>query len=197
MNVEEQLPLIKELKTIIDQKVPDEDYQQQVDRWNHYREALYKVQMQCQILDLRFRQKMVTSYSERRMRNTRKIGAVAAVVAALVVMGMSLFSMTLPKFIPLNSIAVTGCFVFVYAVALGIFTMLNSGKLPEKVKFSVSASIRYDEQFYVQRFLRGMQRERKDPKIDLPPLTMEIPQTWLKQQALLKIMGTMNEAKLS
>lgn len=186
----EQLPLLQELHGIVQEKVPDEDYQQQVDRWNRYQEALFKVQSQCEALNLRFRRRINSSYRQRRLTNI-KYGMAVGLFAASLVALVSILTVGPSWF----TIASAGL-IFTYITIASSGIMVNAGKLPEKIKFSVKASIRYDEQFYVQRFIRGMNRERRDPVIELPELTMEIPYTWLKQQALLKIMGAMKEVKL-
>ena len=191
----EQVPLLQDLKKIADREVPAEDHQQQVDRWNEYMEALFKVQAQCQVLNLRFRRTIKTSYSARRMRNFKYAGGIAALVGALTFLGATLISLTSPDPVPILGIAAPSIFAFFYsAFIVGAITM-NMGKLPEKLQFTVKATIRYDELFYVQRFIRGMQRERKDPVITLPTLTMEIPHAWAKQQSLLKIMDAMQGIK--
>jgi hypothetical protein len=46
--------VIQELQAIAQEKVPDEDYQQQVDRWNRYQATLDKVARSAQLSDFRF-----------------------------------------------------------------------------------------------------------------------------------------------
>lgn len=191
----ENIPLLQDLQKIADRKVPAEDYQQQVDRWNEYMEALFKVQAQCQVLNLRFRRVIKTSYSARRIRNFKYAAGIAALISALTFLGTTIYSLTFPEPMPITVMVGPSIFAFIYSgFIIGAATM-NSGKLPEKLQFTVKATIRYDELFYVQRFIRGMQRERKDPVITLPALTMEIPHAWAKQQSLLKIMDAMQGIK--
>lgn len=198
-----QVPLIKQVALVAAEKVPEQDFQQQVDRWNRYQEGLDRIERQCRIENVRFRRRLTTSYSERRIRNITRLAGLMFLIASTYTLG---FGISIAHSFEVNGyayifatpteIASMGLLMgFLVTLGLGMH-VINSGKLPEKIRFHCAPVINIDDLYYLQRFVIGMQRERHDPKVVLPELTMELPQSWIQQQSLLKVMETMKDIRL-
>lgn len=208
---EQAVPIIHEVQKIASERVPNEDFQQQVDRWNRYQESLDKIQRQCQIENVRFHRHLKTSYSERRIRNIYQCVAIGMLAASIFIVyyGVpALMEATKPismyevYYGPPNSMATIED-IGNHALAIGFLTSLgafmfifNRGYLPPMIKFECAPIMNIDDLYFIQRYVRGMARERHDPKVVLPALKMELPQSWISQQSLLKVMDTMRDIRL-
>lgn len=204
------VPLIQEVQKIASERVAIEDYQQQVDRWNRYQDALDKVRHQCEIEGVRFRRRMKTSYSERRERNIKQLIAICLLTSAIYI-SVAGYGAWQESQKPVNiytilqerpdvweraSEIVTGGFTMGIGMSAVAFQYLwNRGKLPEKIKFQCKPIINIDDLYYLQKFVKGMAKEKHDPKVVLPELTMELPQSWIKQQSLLSVMSNMKDIR--
>lgn len=205
----DQVPQVQLVQAIASEPVPVQDYQQQVDRWNRYQGALDQIQRRCEIEGAVFKRKVRTSYSERRVRNIKQAIAIGLITASIYiaiagyfVLAESSANIYLPRtwdvdeWLVAQDIAWWGGLMGAL-VASQIFRGLwNRGPLPENIVFQCKPVIFIDDLYYLQRFVRCMSKERHDPKVKLPELTMTLPQSWIKQNSLLSMMGTMKDIKL-
>lgn len=208
MNPEQAL-IVQQVQSIAAENVSAEDFQQQVDRWNRYHASLDVIQRQCEIEGARFRRRLKTSYSERRERNILQGFAVAMITASIYISIMGYFAINnygyniyeprtwdRDMWVWAGDIAWWGALMGVLVASQAIRLIWNRGPLPEKIKFECKPVIFIDDLYYLRRAVRQMAKEGHDPKIVLPTLTMELSQSWIKQNSLLAIMGTMKDIQI-
>lgn len=209
----QEKPLLAQLQEVAGQKIPQEDYQQNVDRWNKYGSLLDTAERQCQLHGFFFRRNLKTSFTETRRRLLMTVlGMAILVTSAMMFYEWSTFvgpaasieeltgdiiaAATDSNMIMTSGRAgdVVGTAVFVGAFGggmLGVLASILLVHLPDTIRFEYRPQMFIDDLFYVQRFIHGMALERKDPEVALPTLVMELPMSWIKQQSLLTGMDAM------
>lgn len=188
---EQQSLLIQELNKVAQEKVPEQDFQQQVDRWNRYQELLDKVERQCQIQGFQFTKNLRSSYRDQRKRMLMASLAIGMLFSAA--FSFNEYFTATESTISLGNILDNLLLLAGTLAVAPMVQMFNFAKLPETIKFSCTPMMFIDDAFYVQRFIRGFARERNDPEVKLPALSMELPHSWIKQQSLIKAMDTMKD----
>lgn len=186
--------VIQDARSIATENVAKEDYQQQVDRWNRYQEQLDKIQHRCEIENFPFERRLTTSYSERRMKAVVQgigIGLLFATGYCLWLVSDAIINGAVIG----NGDFMTGAVLSMGTAAVAAALLTTTRKLPETIKFACKPVLFIDDRYYLQKFVRGLARERNDPEVVLPALTMELPHSWIKQQSLLKGMETMSDAQ--
>jgi hypothetical protein len=176
--------IFRQLKAVASQRVPDIDYQQQIDRWNKYQELLDKIDKKCG--------RRVGVRLVRNIKHNIKTFTDTA-TAGLAIIGLtSLMSMW-------GSYTITSLYGIIgSAIALGFIGWQSFIRIhhPSIIHFKCSPVLHIDEFAYMRQTIKGIPAVEHDPIVRLPAIEMHIPRAWLGQQGMLKFMESLSDIKL-
>jgi hypothetical protein len=177
--------ILGQLKAVTSQRVAaDIDYEQQIDRWNHYQELLDKVDKKCS-------RRSGVRLSRNVKHNVKTFTEMA--VAALGFLAM-ISLMSLAGSYTMNSVyGIIGS-----AIALGFIGWQSFIRVhhPSIINFRCSPILHIDEFAYMRQAIKGIPPVEHDPIVRLPAVEMAIPRKWLGQQGMLKFMESLSDLKL-
>lgn len=169
--MELKLAQIEKLKEIASQQIPEQDYQQQIDRWNEYQTILDGIEKM--ILDKKLNavgvslRKNIETSLQREQTETelRRFGTV----------------MYTPSFY----------------LQEPVYQKPEEPKESTDITFTCKPEIHIDEFQYMNRYIKNIPQINKDPIINLPHIEMTIPKAWIAQNSLLDVMNELNNPNIS
>ena len=176
--------IFRKLRAIASQRVPDIDYEQQIDRWNKYQELLNKI-------DKKSSRQVGVRLSRNVKHNVKTF--TETTIAALGFIGLTaLMSMT-GSYTMHSIYGMIGSAIALSFVGWQSFIRLHH---PSIINFRCSPVLHIDEFAYMRQAIRGIPAVEHDPIVRLPVLEMNIPRAWIGQQGMLKFMESLSDLKL-
>ena len=175
--------IFRQLKVIASQRVPDIDYEQQIERWNRYQELLDKIDKKCG--------RRVGVRLARNVKHNVKTFTDTATAALAIIALTALVSIW-------GSYTVNSLYgIFGSAIALGFIGWQSFIRMhhPSIIAFRCSPVLHIDEFAYMRQAIKGIPTVEHDPIVRLPVLEMHIPRAWLGQQGMLKFMESLRDIK--
>lgn len=193
--MELKLAQIEKLKEIAGQQIPEQDYQQQIDRWNEYQTILDEIEnmIKDKKLDaagVQLRKNIDTSLRREEMERE------AARFRAL-------FTIPVPTYFQARAEARRGLFGKKSRSVVTENAVQNAVQKQEEPKesaditFTCKPAIHIDEFQYMNRYIKNIPQINKDPIINLPHIEMTIPKAWIAQNSLLDVMNELNNPNIS
>jgi hypothetical protein len=187
--------IIQTLEKTAASAVPESDYQQQIDRWNRYQAILDQVQ---KILE-------TVPYANLR-RNIRTSVRNYEFYALPLNFGLGLTAILafMLGMVALNrgyiDASTTDTLFAVSGGILAYLTYYNLSRLgvikPKMISLSCKPEISIDEMRYAREIIKEIPERKIDPLVRLPALEMEIPRSWISQQAMLDVMEKVSRVNL-